>query len=51
MTRCWEVIDAQMALQSDGFVDIDYPTLNSVSIPAVDIDYPTPNFVSIYAKG
>ena len=34
MTRCWEVIDAQaeIALQSDGFVDIDYPTLNSVSI-------------------
>lgn len=32
MTRCWEVIDAQaeMALQSDGFVDIDYPTLISV---------------------
>ncbi|XP_047736582.1 BTB/POZ domain-containing protein 6-B isoform X2 [Hyalella azteca] len=32
MTRCWEVIDAQaeMALQSDGFVDIDYPTLLSV---------------------
>lgn len=32
MTRCWEVIDAQaeMALQSDGFVDIDFPTLTSV---------------------
>ncbi|KAB7505723.1 BTB/POZ domain-containing protein 6 [Armadillidium nasatum] len=32
MTRCWEVIDAQaeMALQSDGFVDIDYSTLVSV---------------------
>lgn len=32
MTRCWEVIDAQaeMALQSDGFVDIDHPTLVSV---------------------
>ncbi|XP_063877730.1 BTB/POZ domain-containing protein 6-B-like [Scylla paramamosain] len=32
MTRCWEVIDAQaeMALQSDGFVDIDFPTLMSV---------------------
>ncbi|GAB6027789.1 BTB/POZ domain-containing protein 3 [Chamberlinius hualienensis] len=32
MQRCWEVIDAQaeMALKSDGFVDIDYPTLESV---------------------
>ncbi|KAK7045910.1 BTB/POZ domain-containing protein 3, partial [Halocaridina rubra] len=32
MTRCWEVIDAQaeMALQSEGFVDIDFPTLTSV---------------------
>ena len=32
MTRCWEVIDAQaeMALQSEGFVDIDFPTLISV---------------------
>lgn len=32
MQRCWEVIDAQaeMALKSDGFVDIDYNTLESV---------------------
>lgn len=32
MQRCWEVIDAQaeMALKSEGFVDIDYPTLESV---------------------
>ncbi|XP_029158003.1 BTB/POZ domain-containing protein 6-B-like isoform X2 [Nylanderia fulva] len=32
MQRCWEVIDAQaeMALRSDGFVDIDIHTLESV---------------------
>ncbi|KAH9630804.1 hypothetical protein HF086_001032 [Spodoptera exigua] len=32
MQRCWEVIDAQaeMALTSDGFVDIDVSTLESV---------------------
>ncbi|XP_017778270.1 PREDICTED: BTB/POZ domain-containing protein 6 isoform X2 [Nicrophorus vespilloides] len=32
MQRCWEVIDAQaeMALRSDGFVDIDMSTLESV---------------------
>ncbi|XP_050672013.1 BTB/POZ domain-containing protein 6-B isoform X2 [Leptidea sinapis] len=32
MNRCWEVIDAQaeMALTSDGFVDIDVSTLESV---------------------
>ena len=32
MQRCWEVIDAQAeeALISDGFADIDYDTLKSV---------------------
>ncbi|XP_066582574.1 BTB/POZ domain-containing protein 3 isoform X2 [Prorops nasuta] len=32
MQRCWEVIDAQaeMALRSEGFVDIDFNTLESV---------------------
>lgn len=32
MQRCWEVIDAQaeLALSSDGFVDIDYNTLESI---------------------
>lgn len=32
MQRCWEVIDAQaeMALKSEGFVDIDFATLTSV---------------------
>lgn len=32
MQRCWEVIDAQAeeALHSDGFVDIDYDTLRTV---------------------
>ena len=32
MQRCWEVIDAQAeeALVSDGFCDIDYDTLKSV---------------------
>lgn len=32
MQRCWEVIDAQaeLALRSDGFVEIDYQTLISI---------------------
>lgn len=32
MQRCWEVIDAQaeLALASDGFVEIDYQTLESI---------------------
>ncbi|CAG2166279.1 unnamed protein product [Oppiella nova] len=32
MQRCWEVIDAQaeLALASDGFVDIDFQTLESI---------------------
>ena len=32
MQRCWEVIDAQAeeALTSDGFADIDFDTLKTV---------------------
>ncbi len=32
MQRCWEVIDAQaeLALASDGFVEIDFQTLESI---------------------
>ncbi len=32
MQRCWEVIDAQAeeALQSDGFTEVDYNTLECV---------------------